>query len=79
MKQSNVSKTVKILSVYNRTDVAGESLRKIQPGINSYLEALCSYASLLTIERDINQIPFSMASLMCLVSQDIVSGFYFEK
>ena len=43
------------------------------------LKPLRSYASLLTIERDINQIPFSMASLMCLQSLDIVSGFYFEK
>ena len=63
-----------MLSEYNRTDIAGKSLRKIQSGSDSYF-----YASLLPIERDINQIPFSVASLKCLQPLDEVSGLYFEE
>jgi hypothetical protein len=32
-----VSKTVKIMSAYNRTDMAGENLRKIHPGNGIFL------------------------------------------
>ena len=39
IENTNVSKTVKILSEYNRTDVAGESLRKIQSGSDSSFES----------------------------------------
>jgi hypothetical protein len=31
-KHSKVSKTVKIMSEYNRIDMAGKNLRKINPG-----------------------------------------------
>ena len=77
-KHSKVSKTVKILSEYNRTDIAGETLRKIKTGSGFYFEN-CIFHSLPLLDLKGYEPDFPIASSRCQQSSDIVSGFYFEK
>ena len=54
-------------------------MRKIQSGTQLFLNKSPFLCFPIEHWMGYQQDSFSMASLMCLVSQDIVSGFYFER
>ena len=64
---------------YNRTYMAGENLRKIQPGSTIILKGCFSIESLSTIQRLRTQFTIYLASSRCGQALGNDSGFYSEK